>query len=141
MPGISWAAPAWRPDTCLTWSMKKPTRSVPDNPLILMTGLLNGTSGPSVSRWGGATKSPYTGHYGDSNAGAWFGAELKNAGYDGIILKGRAIKPVYLYIKDGQAELRDAADLWGKDTAETQEEIKKDCGDEAHTNCLYRSCL
>ena len=101
----------------------------PDNPLILMTGLLNGTSGPSVSRWGGATKSPYTGHYGDSNAGAWFGAELKKAGYDGIILKGRAIKPVYLYIKDGQAELRDAAGLWGKDTAQTQEEIKKTCGD------------
>jgi aldehyde:ferredoxin oxidoreductase len=54
----------------------------PENPLILMPGFLNGTSGPSVSRWGGSTKSPYTGHYGDANAGAWFGAELKNAGYD-----------------------------------------------------------
>jgi aldehyde:ferredoxin oxidoreductase len=101
----------------------------PDNPLIFMTGMLNGSSGPSVSRWGGATKSPYTGHYGDSNAGAWFGAELKKAGYDGIILKGRAAKPVYLYIKDGLAELRDAADLWGLDTAKTQEEIKKACGE------------
>jgi aldehyde:ferredoxin oxidoreductase len=101
----------------------------PDNPLILMTGLLNGTSGPSVSRWGGATKSPHTGHYGDANAGAWFGAELKKAGYDGIILKGRAEKPVFLYIKDGAAELRDASDLWGKDTARTQEEIKKIIGD------------
>ncbi|OGP51819.1 MAG: hypothetical protein A2Y79_01250 [Deltaproteobacteria bacterium RBG_13_43_22] len=101
----------------------------PDNPLILMTGLLNGTSGPSVSRWGGVTKSPYTGHYGDANAGAWFGAELKNAGYDGIILKGQAAKPVFLLIKDGVAELRDAADLWGKDTTQTPEEIKKTCGD------------
>jgi len=101
----------------------------PDNPLILMPGLLNGTSGPSVSRWGGATKSPYTGHYGDANGGAFFGAELKKAGYDGIILKGRSPKPVYLYIKDGVAELRDAGTLWGKDTYQTQEEIKKECKD------------
>jgi aldehyde:ferredoxin oxidoreductase len=97
----------------------------PDNPLILMPGLLNGTSGPSVSRWGGATKSPYTGHYGDANASAWFGAELKHAGYDGIILKGKSAKPVYLYVKDGVAELKDAGSLWGKDTYKTQEEIKK----------------
>ena len=101
----------------------------PDNPLILMPGLLNGTSGHSVSRWGGATKSPYTGHYGDANASAWFGAELKNAGYDGIILKGKSAKPVYIYIKDGVAELKDASSLWGKDTYKTQEEIKKTCGD------------
>lgn len=101
----------------------------PDNPLILMPGLLNGTSGPSVSRWGGATKSPYTGHYGDANAGAWFGAELKNAGYDGIILKGKSAKPVYIYIKDGKAEIKDAGRLWGKDTYKTQEEIKKEHGD------------
>ena len=101
----------------------------PENPLILMTGLLNGTIGPSVSRWGGATKSPYTGHYGDANAGAWFGAELRKAGYDGIILKGHSAKPIYLYIKDGMARLKDAAPLWGLDTAKTQEEIKKSCGD------------
>ena len=101
----------------------------PDNPLILMPGLLNGTSGPSVSRWGGATKSPYTGHYGDANAGSWFGAELKNAGYDGIIMKGKSDKPVYIYIKDSVAELKDASSLWGKDTYKTQEEIKKACGD------------
>jgi aldehyde:ferredoxin oxidoreductase len=102
----------------------------PDNPLILMPGLLNGTSGPSVSRWGGATKSPYTGYYGDANAGAWFGAELKNAGYDGIILKGQSSKPVYIYIKDGSAEIRDAAGLWGLDTYKAQEEIKKACKDD-----------
>jgi aldehyde:ferredoxin oxidoreductase len=101
----------------------------PDNPLILMPGLLNGTSGPSVSRWGGATKSPYTGHYGDANASAWFGAELRNSGYDGIILKGKSAKPVYIYIKDSVAELKDASGLWGKDTYKTQEEIKKACGD------------
>src|SRR4030042_136339 len=108
---------------------EKPAPLGPDNPLILMSGLLNGTSGPSVSRWGGATKSPYTGHYGDANAGSWFGAELKNSGYDGIILKGKSAKPVYIYIKDGAADLKDASSLWGKDTFKTQEEIKKACGD------------
>ena len=101
----------------------------PDNPLILMPGLLNGTSGPSVSRWGGATKSPYTGHYGDANAGAWFGAELKNAGYDGIILKGKSPKPVYIFIRDGVAEIKDASHLWGKDTYQTQQELKKEYDD------------
>ncbi len=101
----------------------------PDNPLILMTGLLNSTSGPALSRWGGATKSPYTGHYGDANCGGWFGAELKNSGYDGIILKGISAKPVYIYIKDGKAELKDAGHLWGKDTSTTQEEIKNEQGD------------
>lgn len=102
----------------------------PDNPLILMPGLLNGTTGPSVSRWGGATKSPYTGHYGDANAGAWFGAEFKNAGYDGIILKGKSPKPVYISIKDGVAQIKDAAHLWGKDTYKTQEAIKKEHADD-----------
>ena len=100
----------------------------PDNPLILMPGLLNGTTGPSVSRWGGATKSPYTGHYGDANAGAWFGAEFKNAGYDGIILKGKSPKPVYIFIRDGVAELKDAAASLGQghlqDPGRNQEGIR-----------------
>jgi len=109
----------------------------PDNALILMPGLLNGTSGPSVSRWGGATKSPYTGHYGDANASAWFGAELKNAGYDGIILKGKSDKPTYIYVKDGNAELKDATGLWGKDTYKTQAEIKKTYGD----NRIQIACI
>jgi len=101
----------------------------PDNVLILMTGLLNGTSSPSAGRWGASTKSPYTGHYGDANAGACFGAELKKAGYDGIILKGNSRKPIYLFIHDGSAELRDASALWGMDTCATQQEIKRDHGD------------
>jgi aldehyde:ferredoxin oxidoreductase len=97
----------------------------PANPLILMTGLLNGTSGPSASRWGGATKSPYTGHYGDANCGGLFGAELKGAGYDGIIITGQANNPVYLFIKDGKAHLQDAGALWGLDTYRTQEAIRQ----------------
>jgi len=100
-----------------------------ENPLVLVPGLLNGTSAPSASRWGGATKSPYTGHYGDANCGASFGAELKNAGYDGIIIKGKTSQPVYIYIHDGSAEIRDATNLWGRDTYQTQEEIRRECGD------------
>jgi aldehyde:ferredoxin oxidoreductase len=102
----------------------------PDNPLILMTGLLNGTSGPSVSRWGGATRSPLSDQYGDSNAGAWFGAELKKSGYDGIILKGRAASPVFLHIRDGVAEIKKADALWGLDTVQTLENIRKICKDQ-----------
>lgn len=102
----------------------------PDNVLILMPGLLNGTTGPSVSRWSAATKSPYTGQYADANMGAIFGAELKKAGYDGIILKGLSPAPVYIHIEDGQAELRDAAALWGMDTYRTQTELKKACADD-----------
>ncbi|MFH2131103.1 MAG: aldehyde ferredoxin oxidoreductase family protein [bacterium] len=101
----------------------------PDNPLILMPGLLNGSSGPSVSRWGGATKSPYTGHYGDANAGAFWGAALKNAGFDGVIITGKSEKPVYLHIQDGSAELRDAEPFWGQDTRQTQLQIIAACGD------------
>ena len=101
-----------------------------DNPLIFMSGMLNATSGPSLSRWGAATKSPYTGHYGDANAGGIFGAELKSTGYDGIILKGRSDKPVYLYIQDGVASLKDAAHLWGQDTYNTQTEIRNEIADQ-----------
>ena len=110
----------------------------PENPIILMPGLLNGTSGPSVSRWGGTVKSPLTGHYGDANAGALFGAELKKAGYDGIILKGQSATPVYIYVKDGVAEFKDACDLWGKDTYQTQETIKKQCKDKQMQKTLLQ---
>ncbi|MGA3112962.1 MAG: aldehyde ferredoxin oxidoreductase family protein [Syntrophobacteraceae bacterium] len=108
----------------------------PDNALILMPGLLNGTTCPSASRWGAATKSPHTGYYGDANMGAIFGAEFKKAGYDGLILKGRCRKPVYIYIQDGKAELRDAAALWGLDTYQTQAAIKKACGERTQVACI-----
>ena len=80
----------------------------PDNPLIFMAGLLTGTGAPSFSRWLVASRSPYTTYYADSNCGAHFGSEMRFSGYDGIIVRGKSEKPVYLYIKDGKAELRDA---------------------------------
>jgi len=100
-----------------------------DNPLIFMAGLLTGTGGPSFSRWVVAARSPYTTYYGDANGAAHFGSELRFAGYDGIILKGKSDKPVYLYIKDGKAELKDAGKLWGKNTYETIDAIRKEYDD------------
>ena len=102
----------------------------PDNPLIFMAGLLTGTGGPSFSRWVVASRSPYTTFYGDANGAAHFGSELRFSGYDGVIVKGKSDKPVYLYIKDGKAELKDAAKLWGKNTYETIEAIRKEYDDQ-----------
>jgi len=101
-----------------------------DNPLIFMAGLLTGTSGPSFSRWVVAARSPYTTFYGDSNGAAHFGSELRFSGYDGIIVKGKSDKPVYLYIKDGKPELKDAGSLWGKNTYQTIEAIRKEYDDQ-----------
>ncbi|MGD0856921.1 MAG: aldehyde ferredoxin oxidoreductase family protein, partial [Dehalococcoidia bacterium] len=102
----------------------------PDNVLIFMTGLLTGTGGPSLTRWIVAARSPYTTFYGDANAGGYFGTELRFSGYDGIIIKGMADKPVYLYIKDGKPELRDASGLWGKKVSETISAIREEHADE-----------
>jgi len=101
-----------------------------DNPLIFMAGLLTGTGGPSFSRWVVASRSPYTTYYGDANCGAHFGSELRFSGYDGIIIKGKSEKPVYLYIKDGKAELKDAGNLWGKNTHDTIEDIRGEYDDQ-----------
>ncbi|MDD5647662.1 MAG: aldehyde ferredoxin oxidoreductase family protein [Dehalococcoidia bacterium] len=102
----------------------------PDNPLIFMAGLLTGTGGPSFSRWVVAARSPYTTYYGDANGAAHFGSELRFSGYDGIIVKGQSDKPVYLFIKDGKAELKDASSLWGKNTYQTIEDIRKEYDDQ-----------
>ncbi len=102
----------------------------PDNPLIFMAGLLTGTSGPSFSRWVVASRSPYTTFYGDANGAAHFGSELRFSGYDGIIVKGQSDKPVYLFIKDGKAELKDAASLWGKNTYQTIAAIRNEYDDQ-----------
>ena len=101
----------------------------PKNILIFMTGLADGTLLPSSPRWVVVTKSPLTGMYLCNSAGGFFGPELKFAGYDGIVIKGKAKSPVYLYIKDGKMELRDAKKLWGKMTDETEQEIRKELKD------------
>jgi aldehyde:ferredoxin oxidoreductase len=99
-----------------------------ENPLVIMTGALTGTNAPCCGRFTICARSPLTGFWGESNCGGDFGPRLKFAGYDGIIITGRSDKPVYLEINRGQTRLLSAQHLWGQDTKETQESIKKDWG-------------
>ena len=108
-----------------------------ENMLGIVTGVLTATSVPGSGRYGVVTKSPLTGAWSESNAGGTFGPELKTAGYDAIFFSGISPKPVYLLIRDGKAELRDASGLWGKDTYETEECIQSETGD----NKLKVACI
>ncbi len=96
----------------------------PDNPLVFMPGLLTGTLVPAASRTTVCSRSPLTGIWDESNVGGYWGAELKSAGWDGIIVRGKADCPYYLYISDDEVEFRDAGHLWGKDTFESEEGLK-----------------
>ncbi|MFX1393546.1 MAG: aldehyde ferredoxin oxidoreductase family protein, partial [Promethearchaeota archaeon] len=102
----------------------------PDNIIIFMNGPLNGTFAPNTGRWVVCSKSPYTGIWGESNCGSWFGAEVKKAGYDGIIISGASDKPVYIEIKDDSVKIKDAEFLWGKGTFYTSQKLKKLFGNE-----------
>lgn len=101
----------------------------PDNKLFISAGPLTGTLFPGAARVNFSAKSPQTGILGDSNAGGFFGPELKFAGFDQVIIEGVSSKPVYLYIKDGNAELRDASHLAGEDIFSTQNKILKELKD------------
>jgi len=91
----------------------------PQNTLFIMTGPLQGTNLPGAGRFNVSAKSPLTNIWGEGNCGGTFGPELKFAGWDGIIIEGASDKPVYLFIDDDKVEIRDASDLWGKDSYET----------------------
>jgi aldehyde:ferredoxin oxidoreductase len=97
--------------------------SSPDAPLLFLTGPLTGTGGPAVGRFVICGKSPATGLWAESNCGGFWGPELRMAGFDGLWVTGKAEGPVYLWIEDGQVEIRDACHLWGMDTNQTQERI------------------
>ena len=100
----------------------------PENQLLFMTGPLVGTAAPLCGRYEVCARSPLTGLWGESNSGGRFGPHLRFAGYDGILFTGKAPHPVYLYLWNGQAELRDARHLWGKDTYATQDAIREELG-------------
>ncbi|MEW6522750.1 MAG: aldehyde ferredoxin oxidoreductase family protein [Bacillota bacterium] len=107
----------------------------PGNLLVLATGPLSGTTWPGSGRLEVIAKSPLSGAYGDSNSGGFFGPELKYAGFDMVVFQGRSPRPVYLYIEDGHAELRDASTLWGKGTYETEALIRQELGDPDIKTC------
>lgn len=102
----------------------------PENVLTLMTGVTTGAAISGQSRINANAKSPISGGIGDSQGGGFFPAELKFAGFDGIVIKGKSSKPVYLWIKNGVAELRSASKLAGKLTGEVESELKQELGDD-----------
>lgn len=102
----------------------------PDNVLTLMAAVTVGSPISGNSRINANAKSPISGGIGDSQGGGFFPAELKFSGFDGIVIKGRSDKPVYLWIHDGQVELREAAHLKGKKTADVDVALKQELGDE-----------
>ncbi|GAP13696.1 aldehyde:ferredoxin oxidoreductase [Longilinea arvoryzae] len=96
----------------------------PDNILAFVPGLLTGTGSLMTGRWLAAAKSPLTGTWGDANCGGTLSPAIKQCGYDGIFFSGISPKPVYLYVDHAHAELRDASELWGMDSRETENRIK-----------------
>ncbi|MBI2155142.1 MAG: aldehyde ferredoxin oxidoreductase family protein [Candidatus Rokubacteria bacterium] len=101
----------------------------PDNVLVFTTSVINGLSLSGTNRYTAAAKSPLTGGYGESEAGGWWGPELRSAGYDGLVIRGQAKSPVYLWIKDGQVEFRDAGPYWGRLSGEVQDGLEQELGD------------
>jgi len=101
----------------------------PGNVLVFANGPVTGTPVPGSGRNAVGAKSPLTGGFGESDVGGFWGAELKHAGWDAIVITGQAEEPVYLWIKDDQVEIRDAAHLWGKKTAEVETVLKEQLGD------------
>ncbi|GIK38316.1 MAG: aldehyde ferredoxin oxidoreductase [Chloroflexota bacterium] len=101
----------------------------PDNILALSVGVTTGAAISGQSRMTASAKSPLTGAIGDAQCGGFFPAEMKFAGFDAFIIKGKAPRPVYLWVNDGRYELRDAGHLWGKITGEVEAILKAELGD------------
>ena len=110
-----------------------------ENRLMFLTGPLTGTLAPTSGRFevcGIAPQAYPRPHYTRSNVGGHWGPTLKYAGYDGVIVQGRAERPSYLWVEDGRAEIRDAGDLWGLDTCETQQQLKAQTGFDTEVMCI-----
>jgi aldehyde:ferredoxin oxidoreductase len=101
----------------------------PANKIIFATGPLTGSRAPTAGRYMVVTKSPLSGTVASSNSGGFWGAELKRAGYDFIIVEGRSDKPCYLHINDETVELKDAQKYWGRLIAETTDSVLEETGD------------
>jgi aldehyde:ferredoxin oxidoreductase len=108
----------------------------PDNILGFLSGLLTGTGSFFSGRWMVVGKSPLTGCWGDANCGGSFSPAIKRCGYDGIFFSGISGSPVYLYADTGKVEIRDASDLWGMDSVETEEILLSQAGKGAEVACI-----
>jgi len=115
----------------ILWDELKPGTDAfsSENRLIFATGPLTGASLPSSGKLLVAAKSPLTGGYGDGNIGTWACVQLRKAGYDAIVVEGKAEKPTIVKIEDDKTEFLDAKDYWGRGTFETEKDLKKKYGD------------
>ena len=100
-----------------------------DNVVLISAGVLVGTLASASARTHIGGKSPLTGFVGSANMGGFFAPEMRWAGFDHLVIKGKAEKPVYLWVHNGEIEIRDALNIWGKDVHETQEIIREELGD------------
>ncbi|MBI3522000.1 MAG: aldehyde ferredoxin oxidoreductase family protein [Chloroflexi bacterium] len=107
----------------------------PDNILIFAMGVLTGTPLSGASRHSVGAKSPLSGGFGEAEVGGFWGAELKRAGWDGIVVIGASPTPVYLWIKDDAVEIRDATSLWGLEIMDTEEKLKAEVGERLARVC------
>jgi aldehyde:ferredoxin oxidoreductase len=107
----------------------------PENILVFAMGVLTGTPLSGASRHAVGAKSPLTGGFGEAEVGGFWGAELKRAGWDAIVVTGASPKPVYLWIKDDQVEIRDAAHVWGLEIMDTEEKLKAEVGERLARVC------
>jgi len=103
----------------------------PENVLIAFTGPFTGTRVPSSGRHHVVARSPQTGNFGEANVGGSWAIQLKKAGFDGVVVTGKADKPLYLWIHDGEAELRDATPIWGQDAFESADWLKSQTNEKA----------
>jgi aldehyde:ferredoxin oxidoreductase len=108
----------------------------PENKLIFAPGPFSGTFAPSAGRYNVITKGPLTGTIAASNSGGSFGPELKYAGYDAVIIEGKAAKPSYLWIFDDKVEIRDASHLWGKIVPDATELVRAETDEDAKVACI-----
>lgn len=123
-------------DTLLREVPAKADALGPENKLIFAPGVLTGLALAGASRHAVGAKSPLTGGFGAAEVGGNWGAVLKHAGYDAIIIEGVSPQPVYLWVQDGEAQIRPASHLWGKPIKETEETIRKELGDEHIPCCM-----
>src|SRR5439155_4112131 len=100
----------------------------PDNVMVFASGPFAGTAVPLSNRFGVCARSPLTGVWGEAECGGHWSNDLKKSGFDALIVRGRASAPVYLWIHDGDVELRDASHLWGTDTFEAHDRIREEVG-------------
>ncbi len=103
----------------------------PDNLLIFAAGPVTGVPIAGAGRSAVGGKSPLTGGYGEADVGGFFGAEMRRAGFDAVVIRGQADSPVYLWLHDGEAEIRPADHLWGMTTGDTQAAVQEELGERA----------